>query len=298
MSGAAGGRLTVADALAMARSHDDRIDLRILLGHALGRPHSWLITHPDAELDGPARARFEDLWHRRRAGEPVAYLTGEREFHGLSFAVGPGVLIPRPETELLVDSALEHLPAGRHALAGDLGTGSGAVAVALAFRRPLLRVVATDLSMAALEIARGNASRLGVADRCSFVEGDWCAALAGGVFDALVSNPPYIAEDDPHLDQGDLRFEPRVALTSGPEGLDALTHIIRSAGRHLRAGGHLLLEHGYDQGEAVRTRLAMAGFAGIETRRDLAGIERVTLGRWDVDQVGVADYPQGLPSQI
>ena len=295
MSDSPGDLLTVADALGLARSHDDRTDLRVLLGHALGRPHSWLLTHPEAPLDPPTRAHFETLWQRRRAGEPVAYLIGDREFHGLSFTVGPGVLIPRPETELLVDCALERLAAGQHMQAADLGTGSGAVALALTFRRPLLRMVATDLSTDALEFARSNARRLGVADRCEFRLGDWCAALGSDVFDAVVANPPYIAEHDPHLAQGDLRFEPPAALASGPQGLDALETIIRSAGSHLRAGGHLLLEHGYDQGEAVRLRLGAAGFSRVETRRDLAGIERVTLGRWDVDQARTADYAQGLP---
>ncbi len=287
--------LTVAAALARARHHDERIDLRVLLGHALDRPQSWLLAHPDAVLEDSARQDFEALWARRRQGEPVAYLTGEREFHGLSFVVSPAVLIPRPETELLVDCALELLPPGSPARAVDLGTGSGAVAVALAFRRPLLQVVATDLMPAALAVASDNARRLGVESRCSFRLGAWHAPLGPERFDCIVSNPPYIAEHDPHLSQGDLRFEPVAALTAGNDGLRDLQDIIAGANAHLRNGGHLLLEHGFDQAAEVRRRMLAVGFTQVRSVRDLSGIERVTLGRWHVDHVRTADYAKGLP---
>ncbi|MDE3009919.1 MAG: peptide chain release factor N(5)-glutamine methyltransferase [Pseudomonadota bacterium] len=294
MDVADGEELTVAAALAQARHHDDRIDLRVLLGHALERPLSWLLAHPEATIDGRARLLFESLWQRRRAGEPVAYLTGEREFHGLSLRITPAVLIPRPETELLVDCALELLPAGKATRAADLGTGSGAIAVALAFRRPLLQAVATDISSEALEVAGDNARRLGVAGRCSFRHGAWLAALGRERFDCLVSNPPYIAEHDAHLAQGDLRFEPRAALAAGPDGLRDLHIIVAGAGAHLHAGGHLLLEHGHDQAAAVRTAMQATGFSLVHSVRDLAGIERVTLGRWHVDHAHTADYANRL----
>lgn len=293
MSAAAAG-LTVAEALAQARHHEERVDLRILLGHALDRPLSWLLAHAEEPLDSAVQARFEDLCARRRNGEPVAYLTGEREFHGLSLRVTPAVLIPRPETELLVDCALALLAAGRPGRVADLGTGSGAIAVALAFRRPLLQVVATDLSQAALDVAAANARRFGLDGRCSLRQGAWCEALGGERFDCIVSNPPYIADHDPHLFQGDLRFEPAGALAGGPDGLRDLETIIAAAGRHLNRGGHLLLEHGYDQAERVRARLLAAGFTEVRSERDLAGIERVSLGRWHVDHARSADYAQGL----
>lgn len=293
MNGEAPAAATVADVLAQARHHDERIDLRILLAHVLDRPQSWLLAHPEAELDADSRQGMDALWARRRAGEPVAYLTGEREFHGLPFRVTPAVLIPRPETELLVDRALELLPPGSPTHAVDLGTGSGAVAVALAFRRPLLQVVATDLSDTALAVALENAQRMGVEGRCSFRSGWWFQALGRERFDCIVSNPPYVADSDPHL-ASDLRYEPRGALVSGPDGLRDLTQIIAGASVHLHDGGHLLVEHGYDQAEAVRNRLRAAGFTLVESVRDLAGIERVTLGRWSVDHAQSADYAKGL----
>lgn len=294
MNGADGEALTVAAALAQARHHDDRIDLRVLLGHALDRPLSWLLAHPEAIIDVSARLVFESLWQRRKAGEPVAYLTGEREFHGLSLRITPAVLIPRPETELLVDCALDLLPAGKPTRMADLGTGSGAIAVASAFRRPLLQAVATDISSEALEVAGDNARRLGVAGRCSFRHGSWLAALGLERFDCVVSNPPYIADQDAHLGQGDLRFEPRGALAAGSDGLHDLRIIIAGAGAHLHAGGHLLLEHGHDQAAAVRTAMLAAGFSQVHSVRDLAGIERVTLGRWHVDHAHTADYAHRL----
>ena len=289
-----GGSLTVAEALARAHGRDERIDLRVLLGHVLERPLAWLLTHQESVLPEEARARYEALCSRRIAGEPVAYLVGEREFHGLSFEVGAAVLIPRPDTELLVDCALERLPPGRPADVADLGTGSGAIAVTLACRRPQLHVVATDTSEAALDIAQRNALRLGAAGRISFRRGDWCEALAGERYALIVSNPPYIAAGDPHLEQGDLRFEPPDALIGGADGLRDLAAIVAAAPRHLQPGGTLLLEHGYDQAEAVRARMEASGFVEVHSRRDLAGIERVTCGRWRIDQAEQPDYAQGL----
>ena len=214
---------------------------------------------------------------RRRAGEPVAYITGEREFFSLAFRVTPAVLIPRPETELLVEAALASIPADAPARVLDLATGSGCVAVAIANERPGAQVTATDVSREALAVARENAKRHGT--RIDLVESDWFAALAGRRFDLIVANPPYVAEDDPHLAAGDLRFEPRAALVAGPKGLDCIETIVEQAIHHLRAGGRLLFEHGYDQAPCARALLAAAGYGDIVTRRDLAGIERVSGGR-------------------
>jgi release factor glutamine methyltransferase len=290
-----GDALTVAEALSRAQGRDERIDLRMLLGHALERPLAWLLTHADAPLGAAAQAEFEALWTRRRAGEPVAYLIGEREFHGLTFSVEPAVLIPRPETELLVDALLALFAPGMPGCVADLGTGSGAIAVTLACRRPQLHVIATDRDPSALDVAQRNAIRLGAGQQIHFRLGDWCAALAGERFDAIVANPPYIAEHDPHLVTGDLRFEPRHALVGGADGLRDLSTIIAGAPRHLRPGGHLLLEHGHDQAEAVRARMTAAGFDEVCSSPDLAGIERITLGRWLIDQPDAPDYAQGLP---
>lgn len=208
----------------------------------------------------------------------MAYLTGMQGFHALELRVTPEVLIPRPETELLVELALRKIPAGAESTVADLGTGSGAIALAIAQARPLAHVVATDVSHAALHVARGNAGSLGLRN-VVFAQGDWCAALGDVRCDVIVSNPPYVADDDPHLDEGDLRFEPRAALVSGVDGLDAIRAIVRDARAHLRDGGWLLLEHGFDQGAAVRELLASRGYAGVFTERDLEGRERVSGGR-------------------
>jgi release factor glutamine methyltransferase len=286
--------LSVADALALAHDRDERVDLRILLAHVLGRPIAWLLAHPEAPLDDEAGGRFEALRAERKAGAPIAYLVGEREFHGLSFEVGPVALIPRPETELLVDRLLELFPPGSPGQVVDLGTGTGAIAVTLACRRPHLRIVATDLAPATLDLARRNATRLGASGRIDFRLGDWFETLVDERFDVIVSNPPYIAEDDPHLMLGDLRFEPRTALAGGADGLRDLATIIARAPQHLRSGGSLLLEHGHDQAEAVRQRMAVAGLTEIHSTRDLSGIERITAGRWRIDQPDAPDYAQGL----
>lgn len=259
-----------------------RREAEVLLGAALGRTRAWLLAHPEERiLDCEATDRYEAYVTRRRLGEPVAYLLGEKEFWSLTLAVGPGVLIPRPETELLVERALAHLPADRPCTALDLATGSGAVALAIAQERPLGRVVATDSATVAVVTARANAMRLGLAARVQVLEGEWYAPVATQAFDLIVSNPPYIAVDDPRVEPAVRRFEPGEALFAGPTGLEALQHIIAGAPGHLVAGGWLLLEHGDLQGEAVRGLLANAGFTEICTHRDLGGHERCTEGRLD-----------------
>lgn len=274
-----------------------RVDAEVLLAHVVGRNRAWLIAHADDPLPEPLDAEFAGLVARRRKGEPVAYLTGRREFHGLAIAVDPAVLIPRPETETLVEFALARLPADRATRVLDLGTGSGAVALALAHTRPLAQVLATDRSRAAIDVARLNAGRLGLAN-VDFAYGDWYAALrarrhamrrakaragsavtAPRTFDVIVSNPPYVAELDPHLAQGDLRFEPRRALAAGVDGLDALRAIVAGAPAHLVPGGWLVVEHGYDQARAVRALFSAAGLGDFTAARDLAGIARVAAGR-------------------
>ncbi len=275
---------TISEALQAAEkslsrtSPSPHLDAEVLLSHALGRPRSFLYTWPERSLTGEEQDRFRDLIDRRAEGEPIAYLTGEREFWSQAIGVTPGVLIPRPETELLVELALEHLPHGRAARIADLGTGSGAVALALARECPGCRITATDASATALSLARENAERLGLGG-IDWRLGSWMEPLAGPRFDLIVSNPPYVASGDPHLERGDVRFEPREALDAGPEGLDDLRRIVEGAPDRLLSGGWLILEHGSDQGEAMRAMLSKAGFKDVETRRDLAGLERATLGR-------------------
>ncbi|PJK00634.1 protein-(glutamine-N5) methyltransferase, release factor-specific [Lysobacteraceae bacterium NML91-0213] len=254
------------------------VDAEWLLLHVLQRPRSWLYAHADAPLDAAARQRFEALLERRAAGEPVAYLTGRRGFWSLDLAVTPDTLIPREDTERLVELALERLPAGAPAAVADLGTGSGAIALAVARERPRARVVATDRSAAALAVATANAACAGLGN-VEFIHGDWFEPLAGRRFDLIASNPPYIRNDDPHLAEGDLRFEPATALASGADGLEDIRRIVASAPAHLRPGGWLLLEHGHDQGHAVRALLRAAGLVDVETGTDLEGRDRVGLGR-------------------
>ncbi len=263
---------TVARLLDEARASVPLSEARLLLRHVLGVTHAALEAHPEREVSPRETADFHTLAMRRAAGEPIAYLTGHREFYGLEFHVTPAVLIPREETELLVEIAVEK-PARRIL---DLGTGSGCLAIAVASELPQAQVTAVDASAAALAVARENAARHGATVR--FVQGDWFAPLGGERFDLILANPPYVAEADPHLAQGDVRFEPRSALAAGPDGLEDIRRIAAAAAAHLHAGGRLVFEHGYDQAQAVAALLAQAGFVAIEQRRDLAGIPRVTGG--------------------
>ena len=269
---------TVARLLARARDMIDPADAALLLAHALGKSRSWLFAHADDALGEAEAARFDVLLARRAAGEPVAYLTGWRGFWTLELAVTPATLVPRPETELLVDLALARLPVDAPVRVADLGTGSGAIALAIASERPRAQVLATDASSAALDVARGNAARNGIGN-VAFRRGSWLQPLGEDTFDLIASNPPYIAEGDPHLARGDLRFEPAMALSCGADGLDAIRVIVRDAPACLRPGGWLLLEHGWDQGDAVRALLAAAGFVDVATERDLEQRDRVSLGR-------------------
>ncbi len=251
-----------------------------MLRHVLGVGAVWLEAHRDDALARNDAEAFAALVERRACGEPVAYLLGFREFYGREFSVTPAVLIPRPETELLVELARQKVGGSGTARLLDIGTGSGCVAITLALELPGVSVVAVDIAADALAVARANACLLDAT--VTFRESDWFAALAGQRFDCIVSNPPYIAEGDPHLAEGDLRFEPPHALHCGPHdtsGLDAIRHIVAAAPAHLDSGGWLLFEHGYDQAEAVAALLAAAGFDDIEQHRDLAGIVRVSGGR-------------------
>ncbi len=269
---------TVGQLLRQARGRVDAADAELLLAHALGRSRGWLFAHDDAVPASGAAAGFEALVARRAGGEPVAYLTGSRGFWRFDLAVTPDTLIPRPETELLVEAALDKLDDAPGQSAADLGTGSGAIALALAHERPQARILATDRSPGALAVARGNAAALGIGS-IEFREGDWFAPLHAERFDLIASNPPYIAAEDAHLSDGDLRFEPRTALTPGGDGLAAIRTLVAGASAHLLRGGWLLLEHGWDQGPAVRALMAAEGYADVATLRDLGGRERVTLGR-------------------
>jgi release factor glutamine methyltransferase len=255
-----------------------RFEAELLLAHALARPRAWLYAHGEEALDDDAATTFAMLVQRRVAGEPVAYLTGRRAFRSLDLAVTPQVLIPREDTERLVELALAQLPPGPCDVA-DLGTGSGAIALAIAHERPDARIVATDASAPALAVARANALRLGLAN-VAFAQGDWCAALGAERFDLIAANPPYVAAGDAHLAQGDPRHEPETALVSGPDGLDAIRAIVASAPAHLKAGGRLLLEHGHDQGGRVRELLENRGFVAVATAHDAGGRERVSHGHW------------------
>lgn len=268
---------SISGALAWARPKIGAVDARVLLRHVLACSAAGLVTRGEERLEPAARARFEALVERREAGEPVAYLVGEREFYGRSFRLTPAVLIPRPETELLVELAMACCVELRQPRILDLGTGSGILAVTLALELPDASVCAVDRSRDALWVAMANAAGAGAS--VSFVESDWFAALGSERFDLIVANPPYVAAADPHLEQGDVRFEPREALAAGPEGLDDLDRIAAGAPAYLEPNGWLFLEHGYDQAPAVRSRLLDAGFVDVASWQDLAGTERVTGGR-------------------
>ena len=268
-----------------AKRRIDSDDAELLLAHVLDKPRGWLFAHADAALAPGTASRFEALVERRCSGEPVAYLTGRRGFWTFDLAVTPDTLIPRPETETLVEAALARLPAGRASRVADLGTGSGAIALAIASECLDASIVATDRSEAALAVARGNAQALGIGN-VEFRAGDWFAAVEGERFDLVASNPPYIAGDDAHLRRGDLRFEPALALTPGGDGLDAIRAIVADAPRHLHVDGWLLLEHGHDLGAPVRALLEAAGFVGVETLPDLEGRDRVAVARRPAEASG------------
>ena len=279
---AASASRNVAELLAWGQSRlhgaEARREAELLLVHALERERAWLFAHAGDAVDASATARYSALIAERARGVPVAHLLGEWGFWTLRLRVTADTLIPRPETELLVEAALERLPAARVSRIADLGTGTGAIGLALARERPQAAVIATDASVAALAVARENAARNGVGN-VAFRLGDWCAPLHGEYFDLIASNPPYIAAADPHLQRGDLRFEPASALASGDDGLDAIRSIVAAAPAHLVLDGWLLLEHGHEQGSAVRALLLDAGFRSVETLRDLESRDRVTLGR-------------------
>lgn len=278
-SGAGARTATVApgstiDAL-LKNSPLSPLETRILLTHALNLSRVQLITQSERTLTAEEAQRLSALFRRRVAGEPIAYIVGEREFYGLALHVTPDVLIPRPETELLVELALDRLPQNGRIL--DMGTGSGAIAVAAAHTRPDAEATAVDVSEAALAVARRNAIRHGV--NVAFLQSDWYHVLADQQFDVIVANPPYIVAGDIHLSQGDLRFEPIGALTDHADGLSALRAIVAGASKHLASGGWVLMEHGYDQACAVRGLLSAHGFTDVQSWQDLAGIERVSGGK-------------------
>lgn len=272
--------LSLAKAMLVGRTDSPQLDAEVLLTFVTGENRSRFRAFGERHLPAGETRSFLDLVRQRAEGRPIAYLTGSREFWSRTFEVSDAVLIPRPETETLVETALTALRDHPGPEILDLGTGSGAVAVTLALECPDAWLVASDQSPEALSLAQKNAIRHGVAARIRFFQGDWFGALPDlGPFDAIVCNPPYLPDLDPHLDRGDLRFEPRTALASGPLGLTDLERIIRDTPGRLNPDGILALEHGFDQGEPVRQLLAAAGFQAIRTRRDLAGHPRVTLGR-------------------
>jgi release factor glutamine methyltransferase len=271
-------RRTIRAALEESTEAIGRTDAHVIVAHLLGVNRAYLAANPMRLLTEAEDAKVDSLVAQRALGQPVAYLLHRREFYSRDFVVGPAVLIPRPETETLVEAALERLVPGGSCL--DLGTGCGAIAVTIACERSDARVCATDASAEAIEVARSNAHINGCAERIELRAGSWYDAVAGRRFDLIVSNPPYVARGDPHLCRGDVRFEPSRALTDGSrDGLDSIRSIIAGASDHLAAGGWLLLEHGYDQAQALQALLEAAGFGDIASVADLAGIPRVALGR-------------------
>jgi len=273
---------TARQQLQTALQLDDReaaLEARLLLQETLAVSHAWLLTHEDDTLPDKAARTFTDKLQRRLRGEPVAYILGRREFYGLDLAVNPDTLIPRPDTETLVEAALTRIPPHQPCKVLDLGTGSGAIALAIASQRPDAELTAVDFSKKALQIAAGNAKHLNIGN-VRFLQSDWFSNLESETFDVIVSNPPYIAADDPHLAQGDLRFEPLSALASGHDGLDDIRRIIAAAAEHLNQGGWLLLEHGYEQAAAVAELLQQHHFLEIAHCQDLAQITRVSFGQF------------------
>lgn len=278
LAACASNRLQQASHLEPAEA---RIEVRVLLCHALGNiNHAWLIAHGNEPVTDTLRQTFEALLARRIAGEPIAHILGLREFYGREFQVTPATLIPRPDTEILIETALEKIPANQPCRILDLGTGTGAIGITLALERPYCQIVIVDFSNEALAVAKDNIHHF-AASNVTALHSDWYSAVKGQRFDLIASNPPYIETGDPHLQQGDLRFEPITALASGADGLDDIRTISSQAADHLNPGGWLMLEHGYQQGAAVRDILEQHGFTSIGTVTDLAEHDRVTLGRFD-----------------
>ncbi len=275
-------RLLIMAGARLAKSDVPADDARHLLAHCLQQPQSYLIAHSEDAVGEDIIARFNQLVHRRTAGEPMAYLTGRREFWSLALTVNPHVLTPRPETELLVEVALKLLNNKPTARVADLGTGSGAIAIALASERADLEITATDCSGEALAVAKHNADVHGL-NSIQFVAGDWFKPLAGQFYDLIVSNPPYVCTHDPHLDANGVRFEPRGALAAGEDGLDCLRSIIGTAPHHLTPKGWLIVEHGFDQAESVALLMQTHGLSNIVQHKDLAGILRATAGQLKAD---------------
>ena len=257
------------------------VDVRLLLQQVLNVNHAWIISHAEETLSAEQINAFNALFERRLAGEPMAYILGQREFYGLNLKTTPATLIPRPDTEVLVESALAKIPTGSPSNVLDLGTGSGAIALAIASQRPLANITAVDFIEEALQVAQENAASLNL-NHVVFIQSCWFDALANLKFDLIVSNPPYIAKGDVHLQQGDLRFEPITALASGKDGLDGIRVIVANAPQHLNQNAWLMLEHGYDQADAVSRLLVDRGFTQVSHALDLAGIERVTIGCWSL----------------
>ena len=271
-------RQLLEQATGLLPSDTARLDAEVLLAHALGETRSHLRAWPEKILSAEQQSQFQQLLQARIRGEPVAYLTGLREFWSLSLSLTPATLIPRPETETLVALALAVIPVNSTALIADLGTGSGAIALAIAHERPRCHLLATDISPTAIATASANARQLGI-NNIEFHHGDWCEPLAGRQCDVIVSNPPYIRNTDPHLQSGDVRFEPRSALAAGPQGMDDLEKIARCASHHLRTRGWLLMEHGYDQGKQAIQLLQANGFQTVTDHADDAGLSRVVMGQ-------------------
>jgi len=277
--------MTITEALAAAQARltlaantEAKLEAQLLLQHVLQVNRAWLIAHENDTLSPNIQTEFEALLTRRLQGEPMAYILGEREFYGLVLQVTPATLIPRPDTETLVEAALDKIPQNMDVHVLDLGTGSGAIALAIAKHRTQANVVAVDASPAALEVAKHNADRLNISN-VQFVSSDWFSALEDQRFEIIVSNPPYIEADDPHLAQGDLRFEPPDALASGKDGLSDIRIIINQCLTHLKPQGWLMLEHGYNQGTAVADLMSAAGLVDVATIEDLGGNARVTIGK-------------------
>jgi release factor glutamine methyltransferase len=267
---------------AVSIPEDAALEARLVLQHVLEVNHAWLIAHADDVLSPEQTTVAEDLLQRRLAGEPMAYIFGRREFYGLDLKTSTATLIPRPDTETLVEAALARIPTGHSCEVLDLGSGTGAIALAIASQRPQAQVTAVDVSVEALKVAVENSQSLNL-NHVMFIESSWFSAFTDDpnkMFDVIVSNPPYISENDVHLSQGDLRFEPISALASGVDGLDDIRIIIKQAPQYLNQGGWLMLEHGYVQAAAVASLLSERGFTQVSHVLDLAGIQRVTMGCW------------------